>query len=74
LFANYVGFNRIHAWWSGDLSGSDIKCTVVEITFNIESIQVALTQRSWPMTTKIIESIKIVFDLEQSDIEAVDTK
>jgi hypothetical protein len=74
LFANYVGFNRIHAWWSGDLSGADIECTVVEITFNIESIQVALTQRSWSMTTKIIESIKIVFDLEQSDIEAVDTK
>jgi hypothetical protein len=74
LFANYVGFNRIHAWWSGDLSSSDIKCTVMEITFNIESIQVALTQRSWSMTTKIIESIKIVFDLEQSDIEAVDTK
>jgi hypothetical protein len=74
LFANYVGFHRIHAWWSGDLSGSDIKCTVVEITFNIKSVQVALTQGSRSMTTQIIEGIKIVFDLEQSDIEAVDTK
>jgi len=43
LFGDSIGADRVDARWFSDFTGPNIKCAIMEVAFNVETIQKTLT-------------------------------